>query len=203
MGLGSSIYLFPKWGSNSTKVFEQVPDTLNTIKRIQAIVTEQLLQKMLYHQNCIKDVFEVLIENSKPNRIDMFIGFVEYKKEGGYTFSDHLGSKSNKNTGIDQYSVYLYSYGYGTRQNRPIGVYNLGKNKDLFDKDRKLQADLIGDRIGMEIDFENNKCNLYLNGEFMDVIFDHVPKIIVPAVSVYDTDVVISVSAFDLFTHSK
>ena len=87
------------YSSNRIKPFEQVPDTINTIKRVSSncyrtIIAKNVISSVLY-KRCF---YEVLIEDAKPNRIDIFIGYIEYKKEGGYLFSDHLGSNSNKSS---------------------------------------------------------------------------------------------------------
>lgn len=177
------------WEASNTQKLSLRSDTINTIERngngYASIISKNIISSKLYS----KCYFEVLIEDFKEKNIDLFVGYVAYNPNKQYKFKDFVGSSLN---GPGQFSVYCCQ-GW-----RAFGVYNKGKKK-VIEHGTMSNRRAIGDKIGIEIDFETNKSKAFYNGQCVGVIFDHVPKVIVPAISMYYSSMVISSPTFQLF----
>merc|ERR1712228_568422 len=124
------------------------------------------------------------------NYTAFMIGFVEHPREesiknwNGYHFA------ANVQTKLRQLGVYISSsytdfrkYGRET-SNVPIAKSNPNstwKNGDTFT---------------LKIDFESRTIELFYNDESVGILYENIPKVLVPAICVY-TDIEISCIAYD------
>merc|ERR1712173_11564 len=103
-------------------------------------------------------------------KIDLFVGYAEHKDE--YKLHGHIGNDS------DMFSVYLYANW------QHFALYNGGRKNNLNHESMTRQWKQ-GDVIGIEIDFDANESVAYFNGNRVGVMFTKLPKVIVPAVSMF------------------
>ena len=185
------------WSVVQNVSIQPVPNTINAIKQTgigyESIIAQNAVSSELY-KRCY---YEILIENASGQtggrkNIDLFIGYVTYLEDKTqHVLNEHIGSATNNQ---DQYSIYLYP-GW-----RFFAVYNKGKQKETLQIFEMMQTRWkVGDKIGIEIDFEEDNAKAYYNGKYVGIMFHHVPKTVVPAISLFWTNLTISCPIFQLF----
>ena len=179
------------WDVVKAEAIKPVPDTINTIKQnsggYKSIIAQNVISSDLY-KRCY---YEILIEDGSQGNIDLFVGYVKYLEDKtDHVFQDYVGSVSNNQ---DQYSVYLYQ-GW-----RYYAVYSRGRQSEISIPEMRYREWAVGDKIGIEIDFEENKAKAYYNEKYVGIMSNDLPKIVVPAISLFYRNMIVSSPKLQLF----
>lgn len=186
---------------------EPMPNTINSIRGAKemghaTVIAKNVLSSKLY-KRCY---YEIRIENHE--NVDAFIGYIEYKTDGKYHFLQGLGCHENDYN--EQFGAWITNCGRSgicrtivqcTNNNwRHKAHGNLLNRESLIQDEELINSKWKnGDKIGIEINFEKNQSYIYCNDKFIGVFFEYLPKIVIPAVTIYHEGTVLSVPTFQLF----